>query len=109
MFFFLVQIANVNAPGWKSLERFTASETNDLGFDVIVDLTTSLPCAMWKPKKFEVINSLAPFGHWVSTEHNLEINPLESEVLLKKSASVSFSNIDTWLHSGYRQGLLLRK
>ncbi|XP_077976859.1 quinone oxidoreductase-like protein 1 isoform X2 [Glandiceps talaboti] len=100
-------------------------ETGGLGIDVIIDSGVSMypneeedsvtgspvkkfcQKEMFVPNKHELIMSLAVGGRWITSQHNLQLDPPDSKVLYLKGASLSFLFESFWTLSAGQQGRYL--
>eukprot|EP00111_Clytia_hemisphaerica_P003242 TCONS_00009249-protein len=104
----------------RSLASICLEETGGLGVDCILDnkvelyseeyldtLQTSKKSKKILPTKFEVISSLAVGGRWVTQQHNLQLDPPDSELLMLKCASLHFLFEQSWSLSRSAHGRYL--
>ena len=96
--------------GHQYLRNMIKDETGGLGIDCIVDdgvLPNSAPDTtnhkFEMPMKHDVISSLAIAGRWVTSQHDLQLDPPDSEILHFKTASVCHLFPDALLLSTYKQ------
>ncbi|KAL4657011.1 quinone oxidoreductase-like protein 1 isoform X1 [Arapaima gigas] len=98
--------------GKVDLVEACMEETGGLGVDLIIDNGVRLyeedPTGRnMVPHKHDLISVLGVGGHWVTTEHNLQLDPPDSHSLFLRGASLSFLNEDVWVASGSNQGKYL--
>ena len=84
-----------SAPLRKQLEQ----ETCRYEYEDQSSLSTILP-----PTKHQLVSCLATRGQWVTRQHNLQLDPPESQLLLMKGASLHFLFESGWALSGAHQG-----
>lgn len=95
--------------GHQYLRNMIKDETGGLGIDCIVDdgVLPNLPDTsshdFKMPMKHDLISSLAVCGRWVTSQHNLQLDPPDSETLHFKSASICHLFPDALLLSTYKQ------
>ncbi|XP_028279911.1 quinone oxidoreductase-like protein 1 isoform X1 [Parambassis ranga] len=89
-------------------------ETGGLGVDLVIDSGVRLHEAEEDdkekklfPHKHDIISVLGVGGHWVTSQHDLQLDPPDCRLLYLKSASVSFLNPEVWTASSAQQGRYL--
>ncbi|KAF4118430.1 quinone oxidoreductase-like protein 1 isoform X2 [Onychostoma macrolepis] len=100
---------------WDSKEDLVDScleETGGLGVDIIIDSGVRLydeepEAQRHYPHKHDLLTLLSVGGHWVTTEHHLQLDPPDSHILFLKAASLSFLNDEVWTTSRAKQGRYL--
>ncbi|XP_070569120.1 quinone oxidoreductase-like protein 1 isoform X1 [Ptychodera flava] len=120
----LAHVIDMSVKGKNILLNSCLEETGGLGVDIIIDNgvklypaeeddNTSASPARKKsaenqhPSKHELVMSLAVGGRWVTSQHNLQLDPPESQVLFYKAASLSFLFYSFWTLSSGQQGRYL--
>lgn len=89
-------------------------ETGGLGVNIVLDAGVILynkedhiAKQKLQPHKHDIITLLSAGGHWVTREHNLQLDPPDSHNLYLKGASLSFLNDEIWNLSNAQQGKYL--
>lgn len=102
----------------QSLVDVCLQETGGLGVDCVLDNKVELYSEEFLdsvqqrkggsqkvlPKKHDVISCLGVAGRWVTQQHDLQLDPPDSELLTLKCASVCFLFEDSWTLSRTAQG-----
>ena len=95
--------------GHQYLRNMIKDETGGLGIDCIVDdgflpnLSDSTNHKFSMPKKHDLISSLAVCGRWVTSQHDMQLDPPDSEILHFKNACICHLFPDALLLSTYKQ------
>nr|CAB3233952.1 quinone oxidoreductase-like protein 1 [Phallusia mammillata] len=99
--------------GHQFMKNSIMDESGGLGIDCIVDngvfpnFTGTEERDWTKPIKHDILSCLAVSSRWVTQQHDLQIDPPDSELLHIKNASLCHMCPDTLLLSTYRQNYIL--
>ncbi|XP_076810326.1 quinone oxidoreductase-like protein 1 [Clavelina lepadiformis] len=99
--------------GHQFVRNSMKDETGGIGVDCIIDsgvfpnVINAEDRDSTKPMKHDIISSLAINGKWVTSQHDLQLDPPDSEILHMKNASVCHLFPDAMLLSSYQQNKVL--